>query len=71
VVENPRLFGDRLDHVVAVEILIRFEEVEGAARAAGSAHVHVDHREAHQVREHRDAAFGAFRVRVPVAGVLD
>ncbi len=71
VVEHPRLVGDRLDHVVAVEVLQRFEEVVGAARAAGPAHVHVDHREAHQVGEHGDAVFRAGRVRVPVARVLD
>ncbi len=71
VAEHPRLVGDRLDHVVAVEVLHVFEEVVGAARAAGSAHVHVDHREAHQVGEHRDAVFRAGRVRIPVARVLD
>ena len=71
VVEHPRLVGDRLDHVIAVEVLQRFEEVEGAARAAGPAHVHVDHGEAHQVGEHGDAVFRAGRVRVAVARVFD
>ena len=55
VVEHPRLVGDRLDDVVAVEVLQRLEEVEGAARAAGPAHVDVDDREAHEVREDGDA----------------
>ena len=63
--------GDRFDHVVAVEVLQLFEEVEGAARAAGAAHVHVHDGEAHQVRDYRDAVFGAFGVGVAVAGVLD
>ena len=71
VVPHPRLAGDRLDHVVAVEALQRLEEVEGATRAAGAAHVHVDDREAHQVREDRDAAGRSGRVGVPVARVLD
>ena len=70
-IEHPRLVGDRFDHVVAVEVLQRLEEVEGAARAAGAAHVHVDHGEAHQVGEHGDAVFRAGRVRVAVARVLD
>ena len=68
---HPRLAGDRLDHVVAVEALQRLEEVERATRAAGAAHVHVDDREAHQVREHRDAARRSGRVGVAVARVLD
>ena len=49
VVEHPRLFGDGFNHVICIEVLQRFEIVERAARAAGTAHVHVHHREAHQV----------------------
>ena len=71
VVQDPRLARDRLDHVVAVEALQRLEEVEGAARAAGAAHVHVDDREAHQVGEDRDPALRPGRIGVAVAGVLD
>ena len=71
VVLHPGLPGDGLDDVVAVEALQRLEEVEGATGAPGAAHVHVDDREAHQVREHRDAARRPLRVRVAVAGVLD
>ena len=71
VMENPRLPRDGLDHVVAVEALQRLEEVEGATRAAGAAHVHVDDREPHQVGEDGDPALRTGRVRVPVAGVLD
>ena len=71
VVEHPGLVGDRLDHVVAVEVLQRFEEVEGAAGAAGAAHVDVDDGEAHQVGDQRDPVFGTGRVGVAVAGVLD
>ena len=56
VVQHPGLAGDRLDDVVAVEALQRLEEVEGAARAAGAAHVDVDDREAHQVGDDRDPA---------------
>ena len=67
VAEHPRLVSDRFDHVVAVEILQLLEEVVGAARAAGPAHVHVDHGEAHQVGEHGDAVFRAGRVRISVA----
>ncbi len=63
--------GDGLDHVVPVEALQRLEEVERAARATRAAHVHVDDREAHQVREHRDAARRPGRVGVAVARVLD
>src|SRR5665213_4578601 len=36
VMEHPRLVADRLDHVVRVEILQRFEVVEGAARTAST-----------------------------------
>ena len=64
---DPRLAGDRLDHVVAVEALQRLEEVEGAARATGAAHVDVDDGEAHQVADQRDAALGAVGIRVAVA----
>ena len=71
VAEHPRLVCDRLDHVVAIEVLHVFKEVKGAARAAGSPHVHVDYGEAHQVGKHRDAVFRTRRVRVPVARVLD
>ena len=71
VMESPRLARDRLDHVVPVEALQRLEEVEGATRAAGAAHVDVDHREAHQVGEDGDPALRTGRVRVPVARVLD
>ncbi len=71
VTEDPGLFSDRFDHVIAIGVLQRFEEVVGAARAAGSSHVHVDDGEAHQVGEHRDAVFGAGRVGISVAGVLD
>ena len=51
VVGDPRLPGDRLDDVVAVEVLQRLEEVERAARAARAAHVDVDDRESHDVGE--------------------
>ncbi len=71
VIPHPRLTGDRLDHVVAVEALKRLEEVERATRATGAAHVHVDDREPHQVREDGDAVRRSGRVRVPVARVLD
>ena len=71
VVLHPRLAGDRLDDVVAVEALQRLEEVEGAARATGAAHVDVDDREAHEVREDGDAALRSVRLGVPVARVLD
>ena len=70
-VQRPGLPGDRLDHVVAVERLQRLEVVERAARAAGPAHVHVDHGVAEQVQHLRDRALAAVRVRVAVAGVLD
>jgi hypothetical protein len=49
-VHDPRLRGDGLDHVVAVEELHRLEEVEGAARAAGAADVDVDRRVAEERR---------------------
>ena len=71
VVQHPRLVRDGLDHVVAVEILQGLEIVVRAARAAGAAHVHVDHREAHQVRERRDPALRAAGIGVAIARVLD
>ena len=71
VVQHPRLAGDGLDHVVAVEALQRLEEVERAAGAAGAAHVDVDDREAEQVGDRADRALAAARVGVAVARVLD
>ena len=71
VVEHPRLVGDGLDHVVAVEVLERLEEVVGAARAAGAAHAHVDDREPHRVQQRRDPVHRTAGVGVPVARVLD
>ena len=71
VVEHPRLAGDRLDHVVRVEILQRFEIVERAARTAGPAHVHVDDRETHLVGHRGDSAFRAGGIRVAVSRVFD
>ena len=71
VVLHPGLIRDRLDHVVPVEALQRLEEVERATRAAGPAHVHVDDREAHQVRQDRDAVVRTSRVGVPVTRVFD
>jgi hypothetical protein len=71
VVQDPGLVRDRLDDVIAVEVLQRLEEVEGAARAPRAAHVDVDHREPHQVGEERDPALRPGRVGVPVARVLD
>ena len=40
--EHPRLGGDRLDDVVAVEQLGVLEEPERAAAAPAAAHVHAD-----------------------------
>ena len=71
VVSDPGLTGDRLDDVVAVEVLQRLEEVERAPGAAGAAHVDVDDREPHDVGESGDPALRALRPRVAVAGVLD
>ncbi len=71
VMQHPRLARDRLDHVVAVEVLERLEEVVGAAGAAGAAHVDVDDRKPHQVGDDRDPVLGTGRVGVSVAGVLD
>ncbi len=71
VVQHPRLSGDGFDHVVGVEVLEGLEVVERAARAAGAAHVDVDHGETHGVREHGEPALGAGRVGVAVAGVFD
>ena len=48
---RPRLRGDRLDRVVAVEALHRLEGQERAARAAGAADVHADVGEAEGVEE--------------------
>ena len=63
--------GDRLNDVIAVEVLQRLEEIIGAARAASATHVDVDNREAHQVGQDRDPTFGPGRVRVSVARILD
>ena len=71
VVQRPRLAGNRLDHVVAVQALEWLEEVERTARAPRAAHVHVDHGEAHQVADDRDPALRPVGVRVAVAAVLD
>ena len=71
VVEDPGLARRCLDHVIAVKALQRLEVVEGAARAASAAHVHVDHRVAEQVEDLADSAFGAGRVRVAVPRILD
>src|SRR3954447_24150844 len=60
-----------LDDVVAVEALQRLEEVEGAARAPGAAHVDVHHGEAHEAGDDGDPVRGAGGVRVAVPGVLD
>ena len=48
---RPRLGGDGLDHVVAVEALDRLEVQERPARAAGAAHVDADVGEAERVVE--------------------
>ena len=53
---DPRLVGDGLDHVVAVEVLQPLEVVERPARAAGAAHVDVDHGEAEQGGDLADPA---------------
>ena len=71
MIGDPRLPRDGLDHVVAVEVLERLEEVIRAARATCAAHIDVDDREPHQVGERRDPALGRVRVGVPVARVLD
>ena len=71
VIAHPWLACDRLDDVVSVEALKRLEEIEGATRAAGAAHVHVDDREAHQVREDGDTAVRAGRVGVSVTRIFD
>ena len=71
VVQHPGLAGDGLDRVVAVERLQGLEVVEGAARAAGAAHVDVDDRVAEQGGDGLDPALRAGRVGVAVAGVLD
>ena len=74
VAGNPRLRGDGLDDVVAVEQLQRLEEVVGAARAAGAAHVHADGGEAEDGGDERGrivgrVAQGGHRVAQPlVAG---
>ena len=59
------------DHVVRIEVLERFEIVERSARASRPAHVHVDDRETHEIRELGQAAFRTRRVRVAVARVFD
>ena len=69
-VRHPRLRGDGLDGVVAVERLEGLEVVARAARAAGAAHVHADGRVAEQLRDAR-RGLAAARVRRVVAGVLD
>ena len=52
-VRDPRLRGDGLDHVVAVERLERLEVVERAARAPGAAEVHADGRVSEDLRDAR------------------
>ena len=69
--EHPRLARHGLDHVIAVEVLQRLEVVKRAARAAGTAHVDVDDREPHQVRDRADPALRPGRIGVAIAGVLD
>ena len=67
---DPRLRGDRLDDVVAVERLQRLEEVERAAGATGAADVHADRRVPEQLRDLRARLRRAGMRRV-VARVLD
>ena len=57
---HPGLAGDGLDNVVAVEPLERLEEVIGAARAAGAAHVDIDDREPMRLA----------RIEIPLSGPL-
>ena len=67
---DPRLRGDGLDGVVAVERLQLLEVVVRAAGAPGAAEVHADGREAEQLRDARRRLV-AVGVRRVVAGVLD
>ena len=69
VVHHPRLGGDGLDHVVAVERLHGLEEAERAAAAAGAAHVHAHVGEA--LRGVQRGQVGAVGVAGLVAAVLD
>ena len=69
-VRDPRLRGDGLDHVVAVERLQGLEVVQRAAGAAGAAEVHADGGEAEELRDRRRRLATA-RVRRVVARVLD
>ena len=72
VVQHPRLPGDGLDDVVAVEALEALEVVKRTARAAGAPHVDVDDGEAEQVRDLGEAAVRTVeRICVAVAGVLN
>ena len=68
---GPRLRGDRLDGVVAVERLQVLEEVVRAAGAAGAAHVHADPRHAERGRHELVLRLAGARARRVVAGVLD
>ena len=71
VVQDPRLVGNRLDDVIPVEILQRFEEVERPARTTGAPHVDVDHRKSHEIGENGDPILRSGRIRVAVARILD
>ena len=69
-VEDPRLRGDGLDHVVPVERLELLEVVVRAAGAAGAAEVHAHGGEAEQLRDPR-RRLRRVGVRRVVPGVLD
>ena len=58
---DPRLRPDRLDSVVAVKGRWQAEEVEGAAGAAGAAHLNADDGEIEQRRDQRTNRCGAGR----------
>ena len=72
VAQHPWLMRDRLDDVVAVQRLQPLEVGVRAARAAGAAHVDVDHRvpEQRQVRAKAGLRWAVWG-RVAVARVLD
>ena len=66
----PGLPGGDLDRVVAVGLLGRVEEVEGAARAAGPSDVHADGGETEGTGDH-GARLGLLGIRGVVARVLN
>ena len=67
---DPRLRGDHLDRVVAVERLERLEVLPRTARATGAAHVDADRRVPERLREAHPGLVGV-GVRGVVARVLD